>query len=91
MKIVSWVLRRGWIPPKTVGPILTGQVWTYVPFNLQWGMRQDRYLVQILRAEDGAVWYSPIPGPTFQNVARLESDVRKFYRPVPDIVAKRRD
>jgi hypothetical protein len=66
MNPISWILRRGWTPPETEGPILPGQVWTYVPLNLRWGLRQDRYLVKVLRVEAGAVWLSLIPGPGFQ-------------------------
>lgn len=87
MSIRRWIRDRGWLPPETVGPILPGQVWTYEPFNLRWGKRQGRYLVKIVRVEDGAVWFSLIPGPRFQNVARLEPEFRKLYRLVPDVIA----
>jgi hypothetical protein len=73
------------LPPKTEGPILPGQVWTSVPFNLRWGQRQDRFFVKVLRVEDGAVWMSMVPGPEFQNVARPESEFRELYRLVPDL------
>jgi hypothetical protein len=87
-RIIAAGLRRlRHLPPKTVGPILPGQVWTHVPFNLRWGQRQDRFLVKVLRVEDGAVWMSMIPGPQFQNVARPEPEFRELYRLVPDVIA----
>jgi hypothetical protein len=88
MKLFAWILKRGWIPPETVGPIHPGQVWTHVPFTLRWDRRQDRFLVKIERLKEGLVWFSLIPGPTFQHVARPEAEFRKFFRLVPDIIAK---
>jgi hypothetical protein len=89
MRIISVGLRRlRHAPPETEGPILPGQVWTYVPFNLRWGQRQDRFFVKVLRVENGAVWLSMIPGPQFQNVASPESKFRKLYRLVPDLIAR---
>ena len=76
------------LPPRTEGPILPGQVWTYVPLNLRRGHRQDRFFVKVLRVENGAVWMSMIPGQQFQNVARPESEFRELYRLVPDVIAK---
>jgi len=76
------------LPPKTEGPILPGQVWTYVPFNLRWGQRQDRFFVKVLRVENGTVWVSIAPGPQFQNVAKPEAEFRELYRLVPDVSAK---
>jgi hypothetical protein len=51
-------------------------------------MRQDRFLVKILRVEDGLVWYSQIPGPAFNNIAAREQKFRRFFRLVPDIVVR---
>jgi hypothetical protein len=86
MSIGAWVRRRGWLPPETVGPVVPGQVWTYVPFNLRFGRRQDRYFVTVFRVADGLVWYSMIPGPRYQDVAVLEAEFRQLFRLVPDLI-----
>jgi hypothetical protein len=87
MNIISWIKSRGWLPPETVGPIKVGQVWTYVPFNLRFGNRQDRYFVTVFRVENNLIWFSMIPGPRYQDVAVIESEFRKLFRLVPDINA----
>ena len=85
MSIMGWFRRRGWLPPETVGPVLSGQVWTYVPFNLRLGRPQFRFFVTVLRVYDGRVWYSMIPGPRYQDVAVLEPEFRMLFRLVPDL------
>jgi hypothetical protein len=88
----GWLLRRGWLPPETEGPILPGQVWTNATLELGIFSRRDRYFVKILKvapidAVGSAVWFSLIPGPRFQGVARPEADFRRAYRLVPDVIA----
>jgi hypothetical protein len=43
--------------------------------------------VKIIRLENGAVFFGHIPGPTFQDVALMETEFRELYRLVPDIRA----
>jgi hypothetical protein len=83
----SWLLRRGWLPPETEGPILPGQVWTNATLDLGWFWRRDRYFVTISGVESDVVSFSLVPGPRFQNAARLEADFRRIYRRVPEVVA----
>ena len=87
MRLIAWIKKRGWLPPETIGPIAAGQVWAMVRFKLGLMEPRNRCFVRILRLEKGVVWFSLIPGPTFQNVAMMEQKFRKLYRFVPDIVA----
>jgi hypothetical protein len=90
MNIFRWISKRGWLPPESVEPIVPGQVWTYVPFNMRLGKRQSRYFVTVFRVEDGLVWYSMIPGPRYQDVAVREAEFRKLFRLIPDLVVSAR-
>ena len=64
----------------TETPILAGQVWLR-PRRFRWALRHE--FVKVLRVDPSGIWFSLIPGPTFQNVALTEPDFRKRYRLVP--------